>query len=285
MHRKQLVRDRIREKQTELTAAERKLTTILQDDSQVAGLQSITKLAKAAGVSTPTVIRLARKLGFDGFPDLQNAIREDVAERIKEPLAKLQTSELAGAEAHILSRFAVAVSDNINRTMRLLDLEKFDAVAKLLADRERSLFLLGGRITRSNAHYFYSHLQILRPNVQLCDASPSVWPQTMLDANEQSVLVVFDIRRYERGLERLVKYVKGRGTTIILFTDQWGSPIEKYADIYIRNFIEVPSSWDSTLSISFVIEALLVEIQKQQSEYSVERIEQLESMISDSRIF
>lgn len=261
------------------------MTTILQDDSQVAGLQSITKLAKAAGVSKPTVIRLARKLGFDGFPDLQNAIREDIAERIKELLAKLQTSELADAEAHILSRLAVAVSDNINRTIRLLDLEKFDAVANPLANRECSLFLLGGRITRSNAHYFYSHLQILRPNVQLCGASPSVWPQMMLDANEQSILVVFDIRRYERGLERLVKYVKGRGTTIILFTDQWGSLIEKYADIYIRNFIEVSSSWDSNLSISFVIEALLVEIQKQQSEYHVERIEQLESVVSDSRIF
>ena len=70
-----LVRDRIKHKQPQLTDAERRLTAVLMDEHLLTGLQSITKLADRAEVSTPTVIRLARKLGFSGFPDLQNAIR------------------------------------------------------------------------------------------------------------------------------------------------------------------------------------------------------------------
>lgn len=283
MARRPLVKDRISEKQDELTAAERRLTATLLDDSLVAGLQSITKLAESAEVSTPTVIRLARKLGYNGFPDLQDAIREEIAARMKEPLAKLEAADLSGGKDHIVSRFAEAVSRNINRSLERLDLDEFDKAAALLSDPNRRLYLLGGRITRSNAHYFFNHLQIIRSGVTQLDFSPSVWPQSLLDMSENSTLIVFDIRRYEKELERLAKLVVGQGANIVLFTDQWGSPIERYAKFCFRSMVEVPSSWDSTLAINFLIEALVAEIQSRCQ--SADRIAALEEMIGESRIF
>lgn len=283
MARRPLVKDRISEKQDELTAAERRLTATLLDDSLVAGLQSITKLAESAEVSTPTVIRLARKLGYNGFPDLQDAIREEIAARMKEPLAKLEAADLSGGKDHIVSRFAEAVSRNINRSLERLDLDEFDKAAALLSDPNRRLYLLGGRITRSNAHYFFNHLQIIRSGVTQLDFSPSVWPQSLLDMSENSTLIVFDIRRYEKELERLAKLVVGQGANIVLFTDQWGSPIERYAKFCFRSMVEVPSSWDSTLAINFLIEALVAEIQSRCQ--SADRIAALEAMIGESRIF
>ncbi|MGC0224211.1 MurR/RpiR family transcriptional regulator [Pseudooceanicola nitratireducens] len=284
MESRPLVRDLLRERQSDLTASERKLSAVLQEDSLVAGLQSITRLAEMAEVSTPTVIRLARKLGFDGFPDLQNAIREELAERIKRPLAKLDAA-LTDARDHIVSQFAETVSSNINRTLDRLDLAEFDAVGQLLSDPTMRIYLLGGRITRSNAHYFFNHLQIIRPNVHLLDSSPSVWPQSLLDMNETSVLVVFDIRRYERELEKLARLAVEQGARIVLFTDAWGSPIEKVAAYTFRSMVEVPSSWDSTLAINFLIEALVAEIQRLGPDQSAERIAALENMLGESRIF
>lgn len=281
----QLVRDRIRERQADLTAAERKLTAVLMDNSMVAGLQSITKLAENAAVSTPTIIRLARKLGFEGYPDLQEAIREEIAARIKEPLAKLDTSERAGHEDHILSRFALSVGENINRTLGRLDVSAFNRAAELLSDPSLALYLLGGRITRSNAHYFYNHLQIIRPGVSLLDSSPSVWPQSLLDMNAQTVLIMFDIRRYEKELERLARLAKKQGARIVLFTDQWGSPIERHAEVCFRAMVEAPSSWDSTLAVNFLIEALVADIQHRSSDGSARRIAALEEMIGETRIF
>ena len=283
MGKKPLVKDQLREKQDELTAAERRLTATLLDDSLVAGLQSITKLAESAEVSTPTVIRLARKLGYNGFPDLQDAIREEVAAQMKEPLAKLEAAELASGKDHIVSRFAEAVSHNINRSLERLDLAEFDKAAALLSDPSRKLYLLGGRITRSNAHYFFNHLQIIRSGVTQLDFSPSVWPQSLLDMDDRSTLIVFDIRRYEKELERLSKLVVDRGANIVLFTDQWGSPIERYATCCFRSRVEVPSSWDSTLAINFLIEALVADIQSRCD--SADRISELEEMIGESRIF
>ena len=60
-----LVGDLLEQHKAELTPAERRLVPFLKSDSLVIELQSITKLADAAEVSTPTVIRLARKLGFE----------------------------------------------------------------------------------------------------------------------------------------------------------------------------------------------------------------------------
>ncbi|MGP9819157.1 MurR/RpiR family transcriptional regulator [Salinarimonas sp. NSM] len=285
MSRKPLVRDLLKRKQAELTAAERRLTAVLLQDSLVGGLQSVTKLAESAEVSTPTVIRLARKLGFDGYGGLQDAIREEIAARIKQPLAKLDMAEPQAPRDHILARFAKAAFENIGRTLEQIDLDEFDRVAALLSASEQQLHLVGGRITRSNAHYFYNHLQIIRPRVFLLDSSPSVWPQSLLDMDETSTLICFDIRRYERELEKLAQLAVKQGARVVLFTDQWGSPIERWALHTFRCAVEVPSSWDSTLSINILVESLIAEVQSRSSRSSVERISALERMIGETNIF
>jgi DNA-binding MurR/RpiR family transcriptional regulator len=74
-----------------------------------------------------------------------------------------------------------------------------------------------------------------------------------------------------------------QGANIVLFTDQWGSPIEKHAAYCFRSLVEVPSSWDSTLAINFLIEAFVAAIQSRSQ--SADRIAALENMIGESRIF
>lgn len=280
-----MVRDLITKKQSAFTRSERKLIATLLDASLVTGLQSITKLANQAQVSTPTVIRLARKLGFDGYPELQDAIREEVSARIQQPLAKLKDSQKTNNEDHIINRYATTASHNINQTLDHLDVAMFDNVASLLSDSSRHLYLIGGRVTRPNADYFFNHLQIIRANVSLLNSSPSVWPQSLLEVNAQSTLIVFDIRRYEKLLYQLAQIVVHQGANIVLFTDQWVSPIEKYASYTLHGMVEAPSSWDSTLTINFLIEALVAEIQNNNQKASAKRIAALETMNVETRIF
>jgi DNA-binding MurR/RpiR family transcriptional regulator len=279
------VKDRLHDLAAALTPAERQLTSVLMRDYPVGGLQSITKIADAAGVSTPTVIRLARKLGFDGFPELQNAMRDEATAQFKTPIRKREGWGDRKPGNAAFRAFAEAVFDNLSRTIDRLEPGELDAIAAVLADRQRPIYLSGGRITRSNADYFYNHLQIIRPAVTLLGASPNVWPQYILDMDRASVLILFDIRRYESDLERLAELAKERGAEIVLFTDQWGSPISRLADHVVNAMIEVPSSWDSTLAINLVIEALVAEVQSRVSVSARGRIEALEEMFRTTRIF
>ncbi len=280
-----IVKERIQDQSGALTRAEAKLTDILLRDYPVAGLQSVTKLADAAGVSTPTVVRMARKLGFDGFSELQAALREEASAQIKQPILKSEGWPSGRKDSPAFRDFAEAVFENLNHTIERLDPATFDAIAKLLAKPKHRLFLSGGRITRSNADYLFNHLQIIRPGVTLLSQSPNVWPQVILDMDKSSVLIVFDIRRYESDLARLVTLAKDRGAVVVLFTDQWGSPITKQADHVINAMVEVPSSWDSTIAINLIVEALIAEIQRKRWEQSKDRIEALEDMFRSTRIF
>ncbi|AXT25302.1 MurR/RpiR family transcriptional regulator [Ruegeria sp. AD91A] len=280
-----LVKQRIQDELDDLTRSERQLASVLLQDYPMAGLQSITKLAAAAQVSTPTVIRMARKLGFDGFPDLQDALREEVAAQIKKPISKRDAWVVDDEAEHPTTRFAQAVWTNMRHTLERLDKEMFDAVAHLLAETERHLYVVGGRITRSNADYLFNHMQIIRPNVTMLGNSANVWPQYLLDMDESSVLVIFDIRRYEAHLEKLAQVASGRGVTVVLFTDQWGSPIGKTANYSFHALVEAPSSWDSTIALQLISETLIAEVQEARWEESKERIEELERFFSSTRIF
>lgn len=285
MKRPRIVKDLLQDLTGQLTRAERQLTDILLRDYPVAGLQSITRLADAASVSTPTVIRLARKLGFDGFTELQDALREETSAQIKQPILKREGWPAGRKDSPAFRDFAEAVFDNLNYTIERLDPKTFDSVAKSLADPRRQIYLCGGRITRSNADYFFNHLQIIRPGVTLLSQSPNVWPQYLLDMGPRSVLVVFDIRRYEADLAKLATLAKERGAVILLFTDQWGSSISGVADHVINAMVEVPSSWDSTIAINLIVEALIAEVQTRRWDKARDRIETLEEMFRSTRLF
>lgn len=282
---RKIVKQLIQESLGDLTRSERQLANVLQQDYPMAGLQSITKLATAAGVSTPTVIRMARKLGFDGFPMLQKALRDEVAAQIKKPISKHEDWQKAGTDGHSLTRFAEAISANIHHTLERLDRAQFDAVAGLLSDPDRRVYVAGGRITRSNADYLFNHLQIIRPNVNQIGNSVNVWPQYLLDMDERAILVLFDIRRYERNMFRLASLARERGCKIVLFTDQWGSPISKVAHHVFHALVEAPSSWDSTVAMMLIVEALIAEVQQTGWEQSRHRIDELEAMFSTTRLF
>ena len=280
-----IVKDILSDCMEELTHSERQVASILLTDYPVAGMQSITSLASIANVSTPTVVRLAKKLGFDGFSKMQEALREEVAAQIKKPVSKHDSWITESSNKHISHQFADAVAANLRHTLDRLDQTAFDAVAEILSDTSRRIFLVGGRITRSNADYFFNHLQIIRPKVTLLSESSNVWPQYILDMDENSVLVIFDIRRYEKDLQKLANLVNDRGCTIVLFTDQWGSPIGKHAEYCFKSLVEVPSSLDSTMAITFIVEALLAQIQNESWDSSRDRIEKLEAMFGVTKLF
>ncbi len=234
------VSELIRDKYDELTKTERQLADVLLDHYPVAGLTSVTRLAENAGVSTPSVVRMAQKLGYSGFPELQASLRSELEATISNPIAKQDSWSKNAPNAHILNRFADAVMQNMRETLDQLEPAEFDAVRALLADRKRSLLMVGGRITHALAQYMFTHMQVIRENVTLLPPNSNTWPHFVLNMQEADVLVVFDIRRYENDTLKLAEMARARGAVIILFTDRWGSPVAKHAAHRINVRIEAP---------------------------------------------
>ena len=233
-----------------LTHAERKLSNVILDNYPVSGLGTITALAETAEVSAPTVARMARKLGYGGFPELQTALRTELEATLSSPITKHDSWAANAPDTHILNRFADAVTDNLRQTLQQLDLEDFDAVVDLLADPARNIYVVGGRISRSMADYLFTHMQVIRDRVTLIPPNSNTWPHYVLNMTEGDVLVAFDIRRYEHDTHRLAEMATEQGAQLVLFTDQWGSPAAKHASHGFRARIEAPTESGTRVTMS-----------------------------------
>lgn len=277
------IAERLRLQSAELTAAERKLMAALFSNYPMAGLASITEFAREADVSTPSVLRLAKKLGFSGFPAFQEELRAELSAQLQNPIAKQERWSTDAPDAHILNRSAVAAAENLSGSLRLLDHRVFDQVVGLLNDRKRRIHCGGGRITHAIAGYLAMHLQMARPHVSLIPSAASHWPQYALDLGKGDVVVLFDIRRYDARMLEFAASAKERGARIVLITDQWISPIARLAVHSLPLRIEAPSPWDSNMVPLFVAETLVAATVAASWPATQARIRELESLSTPGR--
>ena len=279
------VAERIRRQFEGLTRAERQLANAMMENYPVSALGSITAVAEVSHVSTPTVARMARKLGFGGFPDLQAALRDELKAKISNPITKHERWAENAPDTHILNRFADAAMSNMHQTLRQIDLDAFNDVTTLLCDKQRAVHTVGGRITRALADYFFTHMQMIRDDVTLIADNSNTWPHYIMSLKPGDVLVAFDIRRYERDFMRLAEMANERNVELVLFTDQWGSPAAKYASHTFHARIEAPSAWDSNVVILFIIEAVIAAVQTAAWEETESRMRNLEDLFDQMRLF
>jgi len=279
------VAERLRLEFDSLTRAERQLSDLILENYPVSGLGTITTVAKAAKVSTPTAARMVQKLGYKGFPEFQAALRRELDAKISGPIAKHDKWSERAPEGHILNRFAEAVSSNIRQTLAQIDAEDFDQSCSILADPERAIYIVGGRVTRSLADYFFLHMQLIRPNVTHIQSISNAWPHYLLDIKKGDVLVVFDVRRYENSTLKLAEMVHEAGAEVILFTDQWRSPVDQFANRTFLSRIIVPSAWDSLVAPMILLETMIAEVQEKTWGETRPRLEALENIFDRTRFF
>ena len=277
--------DQLRAALSGLTPAERQLATHILSHYPVAALGSITQLAKAALVSTPTVVRLAQKLGYKGYPDFQNNLRGEVEAMLVTPLTKHDQWAGRVPDGHILNRFAEAVVANMQATLNQIDHAAFDATAALLADPQRRVFAVGGRITHAMADYFTSLMKVVRPEVTLLSDNSSTWPPALLDMAPGDVLLVFDIRRYENVVLQVAEMAREQGAEVVLITDRWVSPAAAHASHTFACHIEAPSAWDSNVSLMVLVETLLAAVQNLTWQVTEGRMRRLEGLYARTRFF
>lgn len=277
------IAERLRLQSADLTAAERKLMAALFANYPMAGLVSITEFAREADVSTPSVLRLAKKLGFTGFPAFQDELRAELSAQLQNPITKHDRWSADAPDTHILNRFATAALENLSGSLKLLDHRVFDQVVALLNDRKRRVHVGGGRITYALAVYLTTHLQMARPNVSLIPQSQSLWPQYQLDIGKGDVVLFFDIRRYDARMLEFAVSAKDRGAKVVLITDQWISPIARIAVHSLPLRIEAPSSWDSNIVPLFLVESLISAVVNANWPDSQARIHELETLTDSGR--
>ncbi|APZ44404.1 MurR/RpiR family transcriptional regulator [Acidihalobacter ferrooxydans] len=271
------IAQRVTAKISAMPASERKVAQTLIANFPLAGLKTVAEFSRDAGVSAPTVLRFLTRIGFQNYGAFQAALKEELGARLQSPLAR---SERLGQpiNGQTTSTFVRAVEENIAETLAHLGQAEIEATAALLGDKKRTVYLVGGRFTDPVARYAAAHLRIIRPRVVHLDGQESSWHDRLLDMTRADVLVLFDIRRYQPSLLRFAEAAVDRRVVVVLFTDQWLSPLSKLARHVFAAHTSVPSPWDSSAALFVLVELLLARITEKSAPASVQRIRKMERL-------
>lgn len=270
------IAERIAARIAAMPAGEQRAAQALVADYPLAGLRTVAELSAQAGVSSPTILRFVARLGFDGYAEFQAAVRQEVAAQLQSPLARASAPRTAaGADP-----FIEATLENIRATFAHVPRAQIADMVALLARPRSTLYLAGGRFTDPIARYLAAHLTLVRPDVVHLAGQESAWHDRLVDIGRRDVLLVLDIRRYQESLLRMAGGVRARGATVILFTDQWLSPIARFARHVIAGRTAVPSPWDSSSALMAMSEILVAELTRTLGEKGERRIRAIENLRS-----
>jgi DNA-binding MurR/RpiR family transcriptional regulator len=264
----------IAERMDSLPAGERRAAQVLIANYPMTGLKTVAEFSAQAGVSSPTILRLVSRLGFQNYAEFQARLQDELAAQLQSPLSRATQ----GAPDDDAPPFLAAVIQNLHETYRHFSEKQMAAIVRTLTNTRGKVFLIGGRFTDPLAAYMASHLAIIRPGVLHLTGQESNWRDRLLDMGKNDVVVIFDIRRYQESLLRLAEAANKRGTQVVLFTDQWLSPVTRFARHVVAGRTAVPSAWDSSASLFVVAEMLIAEITRRLENESAQRIREMENL-------
>jgi len=270
------VAELITEKIDSMPAGERRAAQTLIASYPVVGLKTVAEFSQQAGVSSPTILRFVARLGFQNYAEFQSALQDELAAQLQSPASRTTAplSPLPASSAPMLE----AVLENIRETFRHISERQMTDVVAQLANQRSHIYLIGGRFTDPLARYMAAHLNLIQPNVTHLVGQESLWRDRLIDMNKRDTLLIFDIRRYQDSLIRFAEKAHQRGTTIVLFTDQWLSPIARFARHVIAGRTAVPSAWDSSSSLFVTVETLIGALTRKLEAEGARRIREIEDL-------
>jgi DNA-binding MurR/RpiR family transcriptional regulator len=274
------VLEQLRRDLPHLSGREARAARHLLANYPMAGLTTVAEFAAQSGVSTATILRLVKRLGFSVYAEFQTALRKHLEETLQSPLIRFgerQDIERSASDP-FFDRFIEAMAAHLQSLRGSVPGAEFEKVAALLADTRRDIHILGGRYSSNLAAYVADLLTAVRGRVFTIKGQTQQWPQHLLDMGKGSVLLVFDVRRYQQDVIEFAQAAARRGVTVILLTDIWQSPASRVADHILPFQVESPSIFD-VLTIGMALsEALVGAVAQRLDGAGRERIETLEEL-------
>lgn len=211
-----------------LKTAERKAADLLLERPSFFAEASIVEAAEAAGCSEATFVRLARKLGYSGYPELKNGLDRG---NVENPVQLYKGITEQDDYDSVVNKVFKASIQALEDTLNVLDRNEYKKAADALCKAEKMVLCgVGDAATVAKSGY----QKFLRIGIDV-QASPDIDVQLVSIAHLKKNDIVIAISHSGRTKSILdaVKYAKSRGVKVISITNYPVSPLAKNSDIVL----------------------------------------------------
>ena len=263
-----------------LTDADQELISIILGEPSEAGYLSSAELASKAAVHASTVVRLARKLVFDGFPEMRQKLRQDVefkknsSDKIRQRIDLIEKgsnlSDLIESEIAAIAAISNTVSQN-----------QIDEVVNKIY-KAKSIFIVG----RGSAAPLMTHFErrLRRSGIQ-CRAALNLQrrdlAEQLIGIQKGDAIVVFgfqSINSLPSGYSSLIESAKSIGAHSIAIGDSTILTARPKPDIVLSVSRPKEGVMQLRSGPMLICEALAMTLLHKKSKKAVRGVESLEHL-------
>ncbi|HEY8580851.1 MAG TPA: MurR/RpiR family transcriptional regulator [Beijerinckiaceae bacterium] len=257
----------------EFSRSQKDVAQYIVDHLDEAAFQTAEELARRANTSSSTVVRFSQALGFEGFPELQAAAREEYRRAHATP------AQPAGGPAAPLfsldqSEFETALAAdhvNVEETARKGSRSDIEAAIDLIAQSPRVL-IAGTDQMAFFASYMRHLLALLDLRAEIV-ASPSQEALGRLARIDEETLVIgLSAGRPHPLVVRAMKLARHRKARTVAITDATLSEVAKLAQIKLYYSSNSPAFVRSHTALLSMIQALAYGVYSRDAAQYADRI-------------
>ena len=250
--------DEIRQRFEEFSRSQKDVGQYIVDHLDEAAFATAEELARRANTSSSTVVRFAQALGFEGFPELQAAARDEYRRgRDSSPggLERMVTPPLFPLDQTDFEAALAADYANVEQTARELDRDEVDAAVQAIA-KAKLIVVCGTDQMAFFASYLRHLLMLLDFRCEVV-ASPSQEGLARLGRIDEHTLVIgFSAGRPHPLVVRAMKLARHRRAATIAIADATLSEVAKLADQRLYYSSNSPAYVRSHTALMGLIQAL-----------------------------
>lgn len=252
-----------------LTPVERRIAAVVLADPTWLAFGTVSDLAAEVDTSRPSIVRFARKLGFEGFADMREHAQRGVSAKLSRPSQRIRHQEGS------LGSAGAALTESIRHLFEGLDSSQLATLGDPLA-RAQQVWILSGETSLAGAHAMFSGLTMVRPNVHLVSEHSS--GRDLGGAAPGDAALVFDFPRYRRHALTAATALAKLGVDLVAITD---GPLSPYAALTQNWFaLDVPAMgpFDSSVPRVAMAEVLVAYVATQLKDEAQVRIDRTEAL-------
>lgn len=227
---------RIRGYSARASEAEKGVADLIMKNPELVVNMSIHQLAADTFTSASTIIRLCRKLGFEGYKDLRKALLYEVS--VRKEVSEEQTRKIEREDSlnTIVQKVTYRNIVSLENTNKLLNMDALAQCVELI-DRAENVILFGMGASLLVAKD--ACLKFVRVN-KSCHFGED-WHMQMLYARNScpnDVAIAISYSGMTQETIRCAETVKNNGTPLITITRFDALPLSKFADYNL--YVESP---------------------------------------------
>lgn len=275
---------RIDEKYAKMSKSHKAIAAYITDHYEQAVFMTAAKLGDTVGVSESTVVRFASGIGYDGYPEFQEALENWVKDKLNS-VQKIGAKYGKSTQSEILSAVLNADIEKLQHTADNLDGASFEMAVDIILEAEK-VYVVGIRSCEPLADFLHFYLNMIRGNVILLKTtSVSEMFEQMIRINEKDAIVGISFPRYSMRTLKAMEFANDRNAKVIAVTDSVHSPMNLYSSCNLFARSDMVSIVDSLVAPLSLINALVVALCLKRPEDVKKNLEQLEQVWNNYQVY